>query len=325
MGIKKNLIKIYELDDNGNYILKDRVNNKDEYITDTRISHLSRFKVAQNDGIPEAIIKYASSNPFLFQKNKENEYAILSIEDFRITLTNRDCFLGDVLRTNDYTKKEKKQIFKKTLQNWKNDFIDKCSNVYRESEVILNQAVNGELKKTPFLYIVFALASIIMALVVFFGLINIFKSLKKEVIITCVIVSLLALSGLITSSIRVGISKKYDIEAKRNKEIFYKNKKELEKKFKKNYNIVKKYYSDLGQNFMKPMLPISNVMVGGEKLDEIITITNEQSKRSLTINYTNEKITFLYNYPIIVSTISFIVCCGYYLYKVVNYLIKLIF
>ena len=119
--MRKGKVKVYELNHKGEYELKQKVVNLSQYASNDRINYLSKNLFVEDDGLPKDINETLFTNPFLFKRDDYNKKYILSVEDFYVKYKNESFVFGSVVRTKNFTRREKRKIFHKNVKQWNKD------------------------------------------------------------------------------------------------------------------------------------------------------------------------------------------------------------
>lgn len=325
--MRKGKVKIYELNQEGVYEFKESVNDIKRYSELDELSY-SPDKVAEfSDGVPEHINKLLCTNPFLFKKDESNEKYVVSVEDFFVRYKGRSYPLGTVIRTQLFTRRERKKIFKKNFSYWVKDAKHRMKNVFKESEKNIEIASKHNMINISFVNVFLLLIGIIIPILLFSRIVDflyIANNIIKYTLIGCMALSVLGLLFGILHNRKCRAYKKYVGKQRR---IHRKYTKEVNRDFKKNSKHFKKHYSSCFKNriMKKPPLPIKRVVIGGEKIDYLENISVEISKRNMDIMRINEGFNPLYRFSVLLSYITFLLSGGYTLYLVIMYVYKILF
>lgn len=325
--MRKGQVKIYELNQEGTYDFKESIKDIRRYEELDELSYSPEKVSDYSDGLPEQINKILCTNPFLFKKDESNEKYIISIEDFYVDYKQKKYPLGTVIRTQLFTRRERKKIFLKNYKVWVKDAKQRIKKVFKESEQNIDVASKHNLVNLGFLNILMLLTGAILPILFFTKVVDFLyvkNNIVKYILIGCIALSFI---GIICGVLHSRKCRAYKNYVRKQKKLHKKYSKEVNKDFNKNSKYLKKHYSSCFKNriMKKPPLPIRRVVIGGDKIDYLENISIEISKRSMEILRINEGFNPLYRFSVLLSYATCFISIGYTLYLVVLYLYKILF
>lgn len=316
--MRKGNIKIYDLNFAGKYKLSERLDEK-EFVTK------SNEKLANNQLIKEKMSQELFYNPFLCEINIDNSDIILNVEDLYIMNNNSSCTFASIIQSDYYTKREKKKIVKKQIKKWKNDVAIKLNELFKKSTSILQISKKADFLEVNFLNKFLLLIGIVIPVILLLNCLPFISFDNKINKICAVIIIFLSLLGFVFCYFQ-NKQKRIYIDKISNHKVIHKRIKEILRKFKKNSNLLEKYYKSGYKNnqFIKQPLPIKFVQIDEDNL-QIIENSIDDIQKYYNTNENNKVSSFSYYMAKFLSYFVSITSGGYIVIMLLVYLFKIIF
>lgn len=295
-----------------------RLPNREKYeIYDQSV--LEKFTEKENINLEKEV--FLKGNPFLYNSSNE-EIGVNSIEEYKVVFRKQERTFEEVIHDSNLSKFTKKRFVRKTLKNWKKDYLKT-----RDKTIEKNLGVSefiGEIKTLKFNKLIRFWLIFILLLLLFISVLNTDKYLydfKSEilykiniVLIDCFLrykfVRIINYISICLLIITLLYSIFYNIVFKDFK-VFYDTSKKvlsnfqyhLARDYKKKYSKVKKYYLQ-GLNRKKYLIPYDIKLVGEGKtnlkmFEDISSLTVAKVRR-----FKNNKIFYIIiKYILVISSI----------------------
>lgn len=316
--MRKGNIKIYDLNFAGKYKLSERLDEK-EFVTK------SNEKLANNQLIKEKMSHELFYNPFLCEINIDNSDIILNVEDLYIMNNNSSCTFASIIQSDYYTKREKKKIVKKQIKKWENSVEIKLNELLKKSTSILQISRKSDFLEVNFLNKFLLVIGIIIPIILLFDCFPFITFDNKINKLCAIIVIFLSLLGFVFCFFQEKEKRIYNDKLSKHKVIHKKIKNAL-RKFKKNRNLLEKYYKSGYKNnqFVKQSLPIKFVQIDEDNLQTIENSIDDIQKYYGT-NDNNKISSCSYYMAKFLSYFVSIASGGYVVIMLLVYLFKIIF
>lgn len=316
--MRKGNIKVYDFNYDGKYELSEQLDEK-EFLAK------SNEKLANNQLIKDKLNQELFYNPFLCEINIDNSDIILNIEDLYIMNNNSSCTFASIIQSNYYTKREKKKIIKKQIKKWENEVEIKLNELLKKSTLILQISKKSDFLEVNFLNKFLLLMGIVIPVILLFNCLSFINFNNKINKICAVIVIFLSLLGFLFCYLQNKQKRIYNDKISNHK-VIHKRIKEILRKFKKNSNLLEKYYKSGFKNnqFIKQPLPIKFIQIDENNLQTIENSIDDIQKYYNT-NENNKVSSFSYYMAKFLSYFVSITSGGYIVIMLLVYLFKIIF
>lgn len=308
--MRKGNVKEYVLNNNGEY----------ELVSDENQENTEK-------SIPEDTKKILHTNPFLAKITEQNKKYIGSIEDFFILHNDEELQLKDLIRSDSFTKKQKKSIFIKQHNKWVKEAKEYIEKIEIESIKNINNASINKCKNIKFRHKFYLITGIIISLMLLLNAIPIIKITNNIIEMVIVAMIVLGVFSILLTIIQRRNYYKYKRNLKYHNNSHKKIFKKLNRQLSQNFNFVKKYYlTGYKKNiFSKPQLKINQIKVNNKNLSNIEESIEKFSKQINTILNQNKGLNIYYHIPLLSSYIIILFSGGYLIYELIIYLYKLLF
>lgn len=316
--MRKGNIKIYDFNYDGKYELKEQLDEKD-FIA------MSNQKITNNQLITEKLNQELFYNPFLCEIDINNSDLTLNVEDLYIMNNNSSCTFASIIRSDYYSKKEKKKIANKQFKKWEEIIAIKLNDLFKKSSSILQLSKKCEFAQINLLNKFLLIIGIIIPIILLLNWIPFINFDNKICKLMAISIICLSILGFICCYLFEQKKHIYNNKLSKHKSIHKKLKRVL-KKFKTNKKLLEKYYKSGYKNnqFMKQPLPIKFVNIDE---DNLYTIENsiDEMQKYLNTNDNNKISSISYYIATWLSYIVSITSGGYIFIMILVYLFKIIF
>lgn len=291
--------------------------------------------------VDESVKKvFLRGNPFLYNLNNAN-MGVTSIEEYYVKFCGEEKTFGEVVRCRDYSKFKRKRFVKKTLKDWKKEYLKTRDKTIEENLGAVE--LIGEINTLKFRNSLKLLLIVILVLIIFISslstgwflsktssefinqlsiiIINSFSQVKFIKIINYISLYLLIIA-LIYSFLYNVISKDFRVFYKTSKNVLSNAHYHLARDYKKKYTRVRKYYiSGIKKNLITAPYDIRLVGEGKENLKMFEDISSATVVRAR--NFKNKKIFFIIiKYILSISSIALSsVVIVYFAYQLIKNLL----
>lgn len=317
--MRKGNIKIYDLSLDGKYELKKEV-GENNYVEKHNLSHLPSSPSNNIDIImdnEDVISKEANDelykNPFLYQSTPFTVRYISTVEDYYLNVNEGHYKFGEILRSNNFTKKEKRKYFNKQLKVWKKDTKNQINKIFKDSKENIKIGKKQNYVNVGGGNYFLLLLGLILPIVLLLNVIPTItfdKSLYKIIAIFLIVFSIF---GLVLSFKQNKKHRNHKAKIAKHKRLHEKYFRKIKRSFEKSYLKLKKYYNKGYKNnsFKKVPLEISKVQIGMDKLNYIKKSSDDILKESQIIIKENEGFKLAYSIAILLSYVTPLVSGGY--------------